>query len=279
MINDVLINTLKAKAKEVRKELIKMVCAANSGHCGGSLSATDIVTALYFHIMRIDPKNPKWQDRDRFILSKGHTCPVLYSTLALRGYFDMSELKTLRAINSILQGHPDMHKTPGLDATTGSLGQGLSLGVGMALGAKLENKDIKIYVLMGDGENNEGQIWEAAECAAKYKLNNLIGIVDMNGLQNDGCTKDIMPMESLADKWRAFGWNVIETDGHDMVQVVDSLEQAGTHKDGPTAIIAKTVKGKCVSYMENVVEWHGGAPNNEQMCQALLEIDEEGDFI
>jgi transketolase len=268
-----LVEALRVKAQHVREGILRMVYAANSGHCGGSLSAADIVAALYFHIMQIDPQNPGWGGRDRFILSKGHACPVVYSALALRGYFPREELGTLRALDSRLQGHPDMRKTPGLDATTGSLGQGLSLGVGMALGAKIGGKGYRVYVLMGDGETNEGQIWEAAACAVKYRLDNLVGIVDMNGLQNDGPTDAIMPMQPLADKWRAFGWNVLEIDGHDMEQIVSALEQAGESKQGkPTVIIAKTVKGKGVSYMENVVEWHSGAPTDEQLDLALAEI-------
>ncbi|NLJ69064.1 MAG: transketolase [Firmicutes bacterium] len=264
---------LKVKAQQVRESILRMVYAANSGHCGGSLSAADLVTALYFHIMRVNPQDPNWEDRDRFILSKGHACPVIYAALALRGYFPQEELGTLRAINSRLQGHPDMRKTPGLDATTGSLGQGLSLGVGMALAAKIGGKGYRVYVLMGDGETNEGQIWEAAACAAKYGLNNLVGIVDENGLQNDGPTDAIMPMQPLAEKWRAFGWNVLEIDGHDMEQIVTALEQANESNQGkPTAIIAKTVKGKGVSFMENVVEWHSGAPTDAQLEQALDEI-------
>ena len=268
-----LLEALKVKAQQVRESILRMVYAANSGHCGGSLSAADLVTALYFHIMRVNPQDPKWEDRDRFILSKGHACPVIYAALALRGYFPQEELGTLRAINSRLQGHPDMRKTPGLDATTGSLGQGLSLGVGMALAAKIGGKGYRVYVLMGDGETNEGQIWEAAACAAKYGLNNLVGIVDENGLQNDGPTDAIMPMQPLAEKWRAFGWNVLEIDGHDMEQIVTALEQANESNQGkPTAIIAKTVKGKGVSFMENVVEWHSGAPTDAQLEQALDEI-------
>jgi transketolase len=263
---------LQVQAQHVREAILRMVYTANSGHCGGSLSATDIVTALYFHVMQIDPKLPGWEDRDRFILSKGHACPVLYAALALRGYFPKEELGTLRAANSRLQGHPDMRKTPGLDATTGSLGQGLSLGVGMALGGKLGGKDYRVYVLMGDGENNEGQIWEAASCAVKYKLDNLIGIVDKNGLQNDGPTEHILPMGSLSDKWRAFGWHVVEIDGHDLSQIVDALEGARDGQGRPTAIIAETTKGKGVSYMENVVEWHSGAPTDEQLEIALGEI-------
>lgn len=268
-----LLEALKVKAQQVRESILRMVYAANSGHCGGSLSAADLVTALYFHIMRVNPQDPNWEDRDRFILSKGHACPVIYAALALRGYFPQEELGTLRAINSRLQGHPDMRKTPGLDATTGSLGQGLSLGVGMALAAKIGGKGYRVYVLMGDGETNEGQIWEAAACAAKYGLNNLVGIVDENGLQNDGPTDAIMPMQPLAEKWRAFGWNVLEIDGHDMEQIVTALEQANESNQGkPTAIIAKTVKGKGVSFMENVVEWHSGAPTDAQLEQALDEI-------
>jgi transketolase len=266
------IDELKNKAVEIRCDIIDMICAANAGHPGGSLSAADIVTALYFKVMRLDPKNPEWPDRDRFILSKGHACPVWYAALAERGYFDKSHLGTLRRLNSILQGHPDMRKTPGIDMTAGSLGHGLSAGLGMALSGRLQNKDYHVWVIVGDGETQEGSVWEAAMAAAKWKTDNLTAILDRNHLQNDYCVDDEMPIEPLADKWRAFGWHVVEIDGHNMAEIVEALEGAKAYKAGPTMIIAHTIKGKGVSYMENVVEWHGKAPCKEEAEQALEEI-------
>jgi transketolase len=266
------VRELKAMAAVIRCDIIEMITAANAGHPGGSLSAADIVTALYFRVMRIDPTNPGWPDRDRFILSKGHACPVWYAALAERGYFDKSHLATLRRLNSILQGHPDMRKTPGIDMTTGSLGHGLSVGLGMALSGKLREKAYHVFVVIGDGETQEGSIWEAAMAASKWKLDNLTAVLDRNRLQNDACVVDVMPIEPLADKWRAFGWNVVEIDGHDMEQVVESLETSKRHKGTPTMIIAHTVKGKGVSYMENVADWHGKAPCKEEAECALEEI-------
>ena len=266
------IEELKQMAAVIRCDIIDMICTANAGHPGGSLSAADIVTALYFRVMRLDPENPNWSDRDRFILSKGHACPVWYAALAERGYFDREHLSTLRRINSILQGHPDMIKTPGIDMTAGSLGHGLSVGLGMALGGKLQGKDYSVWIIIGDGESQEGSIWEAAMAAANWKVDNLTAILDRNNLQNDDFVDDIMSIEPLADKWRAFGWNVVEIDGHDMEEVVEALEGAKAHKGQPTMIIAKTVKGKGVSFMENVCEWHGKAPSKQQADQALEEI-------
>lgn len=267
-----LIKELEQMAATIRCDIIEMICTAQAGHPGGSLSATDIVTALYFRIMQINPENPQWQDRDRFILSKGHACPVWYAALAERGYFDKSHLGTLRQLNSILQGHPDMHKTPGIDMTAGSLGHGLSAGVGMALSGKLQQKEFNVWIVIGDGESQEGSIWEAAMSAAKWKLDNLTVILDRNNLQNDNYVDDLMPIEPVADKWRAFGWHVLEIDGHDMKAVVEALETAKAFKNEPTIIIARTIKGKGVSYMENVCEWHGKAPSSEQANQALDEI-------
>ncbi len=264
---------LERMAIQVRKDIIEMIYEANAGHPGGSLSAADIVTALYFRLMRIDPQNPAWPDRDRFILSKGHACPVWYAALANRGYFDRSHLKTLRKLNSILQGHADMRKTPGVDMTVGSLGQGLSAGLGMALSGRLLKKDYHVWVMVGDGEMQEGSIWEAAMAGAKWKLDNLTAIVDKNGLQNDAFVADVMPVEPVADKWRAFGWHIIEIDGHNMAQIVAALETARTVKGQPTVVIARTVKGKGVSFMENAPEWHGKAPNAAQTRQALQEIE------
>ena len=266
------IEELEAMAVTIRCDIIKMITAAQAGHPGGSLSAADIVTALYFRIMRIDPRNPDWSDRDRFILSKGHACPVWYAALAERGYFDTSHLTTLRQLDSILQGHADMIKTPGVDMTVGSLGQGLSAGIGMALSGKLRKKDYHVWVVVGDGEVQEGAIWEAAMAGAKWKLDNLTAILDNNGLQNDTFTADVMPVEPLADKWRVFGWNVIEIDGHDMEQIVAALEEALKIKGQPTMVIARTIKGRGVSFMENVADWHGKAPTAEQAEIALSDI-------
>jgi transketolase len=266
------VEELKKMAVIIRCDIIDMICTAAAGHPGGSLSAADVVTALYFRIMRIDPENPGWPDRDRFILSKGHACPVWYAALAERGYFEKSHLKTLRQMGSILQGHPDMLKTPGIDMTAGSLGHGLSAGLGMALSGKLQHKDYHVFVIIGDGESQEGSIWEASMAAPNFKLDNLTAILDYNHLQNDYSVDDIMPIHPPVDKWRAFGWHVLDIDGHDMAQVVAALEEAKSHKGKPTMIVANTVKGKGVSYMENVCEWHGRAPCQEEADQALEEL-------
>jgi transketolase len=266
------IDELKRMAGLIRCDIIEMICTAGAGHPGGSLSATDIVTALYFRLMRIDPQNPGWPDRDRFILSKGHACPVWYAALAERGYFDKKHLATLRRLGSILQGHPDMHKTPGVDMTVGSLGHGFSAGLGMALAGKLRKKDYHVWVVIGDGESQEGSIWEAAMAAPKWKLDNLTLILDRNHLQNDYCVDDVMPIEPVADKWRAFNWHVETIDGHSMEQVVSALEAAKARRGVPTAIIAETVKGKGVSFMENVADWHGKAPCQAEADKALEEI-------
>ncbi|MGD9054991.1 MAG: transketolase [Desulfobacterales bacterium] len=266
------VEELEKMAVIIRCDIIDMICTAAAGHPGGSLSAADIVTALYFRVMRIDPENPDWPDRDRFILSKGHACPVWYAALAERGYFDKAHLKTLRQMGSILQGHPDMNKTPGIDMTAGSLGHGLPAGLGMALSGKLQQKDYHVFVIIGDGESQEGSIWEASMAAPNFKLDNLTAILDYNHLQNDYSVDDIMPIHPVVDKWQAFGWNVIEIDGHNMAQVVGALEKAKAHKGAPTMIVANTVKGKGVSYMENVCEWHGKAPCQEEADQALKEL-------
>ena len=266
------VEELEKMAVIIRCDIIDMICTAEAGHPGGSLSAADVVTALYFRVMRIDPEKPDWPDRDRFILSKGHACPVWYAALAERGYFDKSHLKTLRQMGSILQGHPDMLKTPGIDMTAGSLGHGLPAGLGMALSAKLQQKDFHVFVVIGDGESQEGSIWEASMAAPNFKLDNLTAILDYNHLQNDYSVDDIMPIHPAVDKWQAFGWHVIEIDGHDMAQVVAALEEAKSHKGQPTMIVANTVKGKGVSYMENVCEWHGKAPCQEEADQALEEL-------
>jgi transketolase len=265
-------NQLKRKSQELRAEILKMIAAAGSGHPGGSLSAIDILNVLYNKIMKHDPHNPKWEGRDRFVLSKGHICPALYAVLADCGYFPKEVLTTLRTYGSPLQGHPYMHKTAGLDVSSGSLGQGLSVAAGMALAAKTDRKDNRIYCLMGDGEQDEGQIWEAAMAAAHYGLDNLCGIVDHNHLQIDGRIEDVMSPEPLADKWRAFNWNVIETDGHDLDEIEKAFLDAKECKGKPTVIIAETVKGKGVSFMENSAGWHGTAPSAQQLESALKEL-------
>lgn len=268
------VENLQNKAKEIRSEIVKMIYKAQSGHPGGALSAADILTVLYFDILKIDATQPKLISRDRFILSKGHACPVWYVCLAKKGFFPVQELSKLRAIGGILQGHPDMKKVPGLDMTTGSLGQGLSAGVGMALGAKLLNLSFKTYVLLGDGELNEGQIWEAAMSAHKFNLNNLIAIIDYNNLQLDGYCHDVMPIEPLKDKWISFGWMVKEIDGHNISEILNVLGKLKEYQRKPTVVIAHTIKGKGVSFMENKAEWHGKAPNEEEFQLAMQELEE-----
>lgn len=266
--------SLKNKAAEIRKNLLTMIYKAQSGHPGGSLSASDIMTALYFDELNIEPKNPRWENRDRFVLSKGHVCPVLYTCLAMRGFFDMKELDTLRKEGSILQGHPDMKRCPGIDMSTGSLGQGLSAAVGMAIAAKRDGKSYRVFCLLGDGETDEGQIWEAVAAANKYKLNNLTIIVDNNGLQNDGECQEIMPLRDLAAKFTAFGCESFETDGHSMEQILETLSLVRESKtEKPKCIVAKTIKGKGVSFMENAVGWHGMAPNDSEYRQAMEEVE------
>jgi len=263
---------LQRQAQIIRRDILTMIHAARSGHPGGSLSAADIVTALYFQVLRLDPAHPDWPERDRFILSKGHACPVWYACLAERGYFPVEELLTLRALGGRLQGHPDMRKTPGIDMTTGSLGQGLSAGIGVALGVRLARRDARVYVMLGDGELNEGQVWEAALCASKFGLDNLIAIVDYNHLQLDGPCETVMPIEPLGDKWRAFGWHVLEIDGHDMAAILGALDAAQAHVGTPTVLIATTVKGRGVSFMEGDPDWHGRAPNDGQYAAAMAEL-------
>ena len=266
------INLLQGKARELRIEAIKMIHTAKSGHPGGSLSIADVMAVLYFDELRIDPKNPKWADRDRFILSKGHVCPIWYAALALKGFLPMNVLATLRKLDSRLQGHPDMKKVPGIDMTTGSLGNGLGIGVGMAKAAKLDKQNYRVYVVVGDGEVQEGAIWEAAMAAAHFKLDNLVVIVDKNKLQVDGFVSDIMNIDPIDEKFESFGFNVITIDGHDVEQIGEAFAKARDTKCKPTCIIADTVKGKGVSYMENVCEWHGTAPNDEQCTIALKEL-------
>lgn len=274
MANKELVAKLKEQAQIVRLTLLDMIYKAQSGHPGGSLSATEFMTALYFNELNIDPKNPKWEDRDRFVLSKGHVCPVLYTCLALRGYFDTEILGTLRKEGSILQGHPDMKRCPGIDISTGSLGQGISVAVGMAIAGKRDTKDYRVFTLVGDGETNEGQVWEAAQTASKYQLDNLVVIVDNNNLQNDDTCDVVMPTLDLAKKFEAFGFETFAIDGHDMGAVLDALANAKTKNGKPKCIVGKTVKGKGVSFMENVVMWHGMAPNDEQYAQAIKDVQE-----
>ncbi|AZR74779.1 transketolase [Anoxybacter fermentans] len=263
---------LKNQAREIRKDILKMTSRAGSGHPGGSLSAADIITALYFHIMNIDPENPKWEDRDRFVLSKGHAAPVLYAALAEQGYFPKEDLEHLRQIDHHLQGHPDMKGTPGVDMTTGSLGQGISAAVGMALAGKLDKKDYTVYTLLGDGEIQEGQVWEAIMSAAHYKLDNLVAILDYNRIQLVGPTSEIMEVSPTAEKFKAFGWHVIEIDGHDMEAIVNALKEARDYTGKPVMIIARTIKGKGVSFMEDTAAWHGKAPSGEELEKALAEL-------
>lgn len=263
---------LQKKAQELRCHIVSMIHQAKSGHPGGALSAADLVTALYWSEMDVRPQEPAWNERDRLILSKGHTCPVIYAALAMKGYYDLSVLATLRKMGSILQGHPDMKKTPGLDMTSGSLGQGLSVGVGMALGARANGWKSRVYVILGDGEIQEGQIWEAAMSASKYQLDNLVAIIDVNQLQVDGYCSDIMPVEPIDKKWEAFGWEVICADGHDMKDILNTFAKAREIKGKPVCIVARTVKGKGVDYMEGICDWHGMAPNDEQCQSALCQI-------
>lgn len=270
------VQMLSSRANEIRQDIIRMLGRAGSGHPGGSLSAADIVTALYFRVMRIDPDNPKDPGRDRFILSKGHAAPVLYAALANRGFFPREELLTLRKLGSRLQGHPDMKKLPGVEMSTGSLGQGLSVANGLALAGKLDGLDYRVYALLGDGEIQEGQIWEAAMAAAHYRLDNLIAFLDHNRMQIDGTTDQVMSPEPVADKWRAFGWDVREIDGHDMAQILQAVDQAQKVKGKPHMIIAETIKGKGVSFMENQVGWHGVAPKPDEIERALAELQSAG---
>lgn len=267
------IKELNEIARTLREIVITMIYETKSGHPGGSLSSADLIAALYFGEMNIDPKNPNWQDRDRFILSKGHACPIQYAALGLRGYFEQAALHTLRQKGSILQGHPDMKKCPGIDMSTGSLGQGLSAGVGMALAAKRDAKEYRVFVLIGDGETNEGQIWEAIMTASKYGLDNLIVIMDNNSLQLDGPCDEIMPLLDMNRKMAAFGFETYDINGHDMEQIIRTFCTISESKSGmPKFINARTVKGKGVSYMENQVSWHGTVPNEKQYEQALKEI-------
>jgi transketolase len=272
MANNKLTNEeLAARAREIRRLIIQMLARAGSGHPGGSLSAADLITALYFNVLRFNPADPQWPDRDRFHMSKGHCCPLWYAVLAQAGYFAKEKLFTLRQLGSSLQGHPD-RKTPGVESASGSLGQGLSIALGMSLAAKVDKKDYRVYVLLGDGELQEGSIWEAAMACAHFSCDNICAILDANGCQIDGKCEDIMGLEPLAAKWQAFGWHTIEINGHDMAQIMAAYEQAKTIKGKPAIIIARTIKGKGVSFMEGVVGFHGRAPTEEEARKALEEL-------
>lgn len=264
---------LQEKALEVRKDIVTAVHSAKSGHPGGSLSVADTLTYLYFYKMNVDPKNPKMDNRDRFVLSKGHTAPALYSVLAEKGFFDKSELVKLRKVGAMLQGHPDMKGIPGVDMSTGSLGQGVSTAVGMALSAKISNDDYTVYTVLGDGEIQEGQVWEAAMSAAHYKLDNLVAVVDNNNLQIDGKVSDVMSVYPIDEKFASFGWNVATCDGHDFDSIHTAFEKTNEKNGKPWVIIQTSVKGKGVSFMENQSSWHGTAPNDEQYAQAMADLD------
>ncbi len=264
---------LKEMAKKLRRHVITMTATAGSGHPGGSLSAADIITALYFKVMRHNPENAQWPDRDRFILSKGHAAPILYAALAESGYFPVEELATLRKLGSRLQGHTDRNLTPGVEMSAGSLGMGLSYGIGVALSARLDRRDYRTYILLGDGECDEGETWEGALSAAHFRIDNLTAIVDCNKIQLSGWTQDIMNLEPLSQKWQAFGWHTIYIDGHDFNQILAAFQEAGRIKNKPTVIIAHTVKGKGVSFMENNVNFHGKAPTPEEAEKALKELE------
>jgi transketolase len=267
---------LKAQANYLRRQSLTMIYRRQAGHPGGCLSAADIVAALYFRVLRIDPTKPDWEDRDRFILSKGHASALLYSALARRGYFAESELEHWGELTCSLQGHPDRLKTPGVDMTSGILGHGIAIGLGLSLAARLRKKDYRTYVLLGDGECQGGIVWEGANACAKFNPGNLTAIVDYNDVQLDGAVHDIMPMEPFADKWRSFRWEVITIDGHDMKQILNALDEANSITGSPVVVIARTVKGKGVSFMENKSQWHGIPPDKEQYAAAMAELSGEG---
>lgn len=265
--------SLEDRAKVIRRHVIRMLAKAGSGHPGSSLSTVDLLVALFYNKLKHNPQQPAWPDRDRFVMSKGHGCPALYAVLAEMGYFGIDKLDTLRQFGSILQGHPCMKTTPGIEISGGSLGQGLSVGLGIALAAKLDKKDCRTYVMLGDGEIEEGQVWEAAMAASHYKADNLCAIIDQNGLQIDGFIHEIMSSYPIPDKWRGFGWHVIEINGHDYTAISSAYDEAEKIKGRPTVIVAKTIKGKGVSFMENQVDWHGKAPSKEEAERALAELN------
>ena len=266
------IKSLEEHAKVIRRHVVRMIAKAGTGHPGSSLSTVDLLVALFYSKLRHNPQQPAWPDRDRFVMSKGHGCPALYAVLAEMGYFSVDKLDTLRQFGSILQGHPCMKTTPGIEISGGSLGQGLSVGLGIALAAKLDKKDYRTYVMLGDGEIEEGQVWEAAMAASHYKADNLCAIIDQNGLQIDGFIHEIMSSYPIPDKWRGFGWHVIEINGHDYKAILSAYEEAEKIKGMPTVVVAKTIKGKGVSFMENQVDWHGKAPSMEEAERALAEL-------
>lgn len=269
------IKQLKLIANTIRQDVIRMLLEAKSGHSAGSIGLADIFASLYFNILYHDPQNPGWLDRDRLVLSNGHVCPVMYSAMANAGYFQKEELLTLRKLGSRLQGHPHRETLPGIETSSGPLGQGLSQAVGMALVAKAERKRWRVYCVMSDGEHNEGQVWEATMLASKYKLGNLTGIIDRNNIQIDGYTEDVMPLEPLAEKYRAFGWHVIEVDGHNIKKIIDACEESKAIYEKPTVIIAHTVPGKGIPFMEFVTEWHGKSPSKEQADEAIATLENE----
>jgi len=266
------IKSMEERAKGIRRHVIRMLAKAGSGHPGSSLSTVDLLVTLFYNKLRHNPQQPAWPDRDRFVMSKGHGCPALYAVLAEMGYFGIDKLDTLRQFGSILQGHPCMKTTPGIEISGGSLGQGLSVGLGIALAAKLDKKDYRTYVMLGDGEIEEGQVWEAAMAASHYKADNLCAIIDQNGLQIDGFIHEIMSSYPIPDKWRGFGWHVIEINGHDYKAISSAYDEAEKIKGRPTVIVAKTIKGKGVSFMENQVDWHGKAPSKDEAERALAEL-------
>lgn len=270
-----MIDDLASRAYAYRAQVLDMVYGRKSGHIGGAFSAAEILACLYFHHLRVEPANPGWRDRDRMILSKGHACAMLYTVLAYRGYFPVAELGTFRALNSRLQGHPEPHRTPGIDAAAGPLGHGVALGAGMALAARAEGSQRRTYVMVGDGELNSGVIWEGALVGAKFGLDKLTVIVDYNGVQQTGTTQQVMPTEPIADKWSSFNWHVIEIHGHNVAEILTALDEANEIHAKPVAIIARTTKGKGVSFMENSPAWHGGVPNAEQYASALAELEGE----
>lgn len=272
-MNESQIKELKKYSTILRKHIIEQVYSSQSGHPGGSLSCADIMSVLYFKEMRVDPKNPKWEDRDRFVLSKGHCSPALYAALAEKGFFPKEELVKFRSIDSFLEGHPSMRYVPGVDMSTGSLGQGISAAFGMAMAGKIDKKDYNVFVLLGDGEIQEGQVWEALMAAAHYKLDNLIAFLDHNHLQIDGQISDVMSPEPVDEKFKAFGWKVIMVNGHDHMQIIEAIGEAKKSNGKPTMIVAETIKGKGVSFMENQAGWHGSAPNKEQRDTAIAELD------
>lgn len=270
---EALIGALDERAYQLRRDVLEMVTEAGSGHPGGSLSSAEIIACLFFYKMRYDAKNPEWPERDRFILSKGHAAPVLYAALARAGYFPVEDLLRLRKLGSHLQGHPDQRMTPGVEVSTGSLGNGFSFAQGAALAGKLDGASYRVYALIGDGEMDEGQVWEAALFAAHHRLDNLTALVDVNRIQNDTFVADTLETEPIVDKWRAFGWGVLEVNGHDVREVMAALDEAAATRGGPTVIVCRTVKGKGVSFMEHNPEWHGKAPTREQLAQALAELE------